>query len=328
MSPAKPVPAPSLVTVFGGSGFLGRYVVGTLARLGWRVRVGVRQPHLANHLQPLGIVGQVMPVQANLRYPDSLAAACTGAEAVVNLVGILSVAGAQNFDAVHAEGAAAVAHAARQAGARRLVHISAIGADTESASHYARSKAEGEALALDAWSETVIVRPSILFGPEDSFFNRFAAMARVSPGLPLIGGGHTRFQPVYAGDVAEGIARLLTLDGAAGKTYEFGGPETFTFRELMEFMLRTIQRRRALVPLPWALARLQAAVLQLLPGPLLTMDQVELLKTDNVVSEAAAKEGRTLEGLGIEPQGIEAIVPAYLQRFRRAGQFTRTGAVR
>jgi uncharacterized protein YbjT (DUF2867 family) len=303
-------------------------VVGALARRGWRVRVGVRQPHLAHHLQPLGNVGQIMPVQANVRYPDSLAAACSGADAVVNLVGILYSAGAQKFDAIHAAGAGAVAEAARGAGARRLVHISAIGADPDSASHYARSKAEGEARALGAWDQTAIVRPSIVFGPEDTFFNRFAAIARVSPALPLIGGGHTRFQPVYAGDVAEGIARLLTLEVAAGRTYEFGGPETFTFRELMEFMLKTIQRRRILVPLPWSLAKMQAAVLQLLPRPLLTMDQVESLKTDNVVSEAAAKAGLTLDGLGISPQGIEAIVPAYLVRFRRAGQFTRPGAER
>jgi uncharacterized protein YbjT (DUF2867 family) len=328
MTPAAPEPARALATVFGGSGFIGRYVVGALARLGWRVRVGVRQPHLANHLQPLGDVGQIMPVQANVRYPDSLAAACYGADAVVNLVGILYSAGAQKFDAVHAAGAAAVAEAARQAGARRFVHISAIGADPESAAEYARSKAEGEARAREAWGETVIVRPSIVFGPEDSFFNRFAAMARMSPALPLIGGGHTRFQPVYVGDVAEGIARLLTLEAAAGKTYEFGGPEIFTFRELMEFVLRTIQRRRLLVPVPWPVARLQASVLQLLPSPLLTIDQVELLKTDNVVSDAAVKAGLTLDGLGIVPQGIEAIVPAYLGRFRRAGQFTRPGAER
>jgi uncharacterized protein YbjT (DUF2867 family) len=328
MSPAAPEPARALATVFGGSGFVGRYVVGALARRGWRVRVGVRQPHLAHHLQPLGNVGQIMPVQANVRYPDSLAAACSGADAVVNLVGILYSAGAQKFDAIHAAGAGAVAEAARGAGARRLVHISAIGADPDSASHYARSKAEGEARALGAWDQTAIVRPSIVFGPEDTFFNRFAAIARVSPALPLIGGGHTRFQPVYAGDVAEGIARLLTLEVAAGRTYEFGGPETFTFRELMEFMLKTIQRRRILVPLPWSLAKMQAAVLQLLPRPLLTMDQVESLKTDNVVSEAAAKAGLTLDGLGISPQGIEAIVPAYLVRFRRAGQFTRPGAER
>jgi NADH dehydrogenase len=327
MSPAAPAPempmGSGLVTVFGGSGFIGRYVVGALCRRGIRVRVGVRQPHLAHHLQPLGIVGQIVPVQANVRYPDSLASACSGADAVINLVGILASAGAQKFDAVHAEGAGAVARAAKAAGARRLVQISAIGADPHSTSEYARSKAEGEARASEAFAGAIVVRPSIVFGPEDSFFNRFAAMARLSPALPLIGGGHTRFQPVYAGDVADGIARLLTLETAAGRTYEFGGPEIFTFRELMDFTLRTIQRRRLLVPVPWAVARLQGAVLQLLPGSLLTMDQVELLKSDNVVSDAAARAGLTLEGLGIAPQAIAAIVPAYLARFRRAGQFTK-----
>jgi NADH dehydrogenase len=269
-----------------------------------------------------------MPVQANVRYPDSVAAACSGADVVVNLVGILFNAGPQKFGTVHAAGAATVAEAARAAGAKRLVHFSAIGADPDSASEYARTKAEGEARALSAWSETVIVRPSIAFGPEDSFFNRFAAIARLSPALPLIGGGHTRFQPVYSGDIADGIARLLTLEGAAGKAYEFGGPETYTFRQLMEFMLHTIGRRRLLVPIPWSIAKVQAALLQMLPNPLLTMDQVELLKTDNVVSEAAARAGLTLEGLGIAPQALEAIAPSYLGRFRRAGQFTRPGGER
>ena len=330
MSPDAPAPATfpgpmgsGLVTVFGGSGFIGRYVVGALAQRGFRVRVGVRQPHLAHHLQPLGTVGQIMPVQANVRHPDSLASACSGADAVINLVGILANTGAQKFDAVHAEGAAAAARAARDAGARRFIQISAIGADPHSNSEYARSKAEGEVLAGEAFAGAIVVRPSIVFGPEDSFFNRFAAMARISPALPLIGGGHTRFQPVYAGDVADGIAQLLTLEAAAGRTYEFGGPEIYTFRELMEFTLSTIQRRRLLIPVPWAVARLQGAVLQHLPGSLLTMDQVELLKTDNVVSKAAATAGLTLQGLGIAPQAIAAIVPAYLGRFRRAGQFTK-----
>jgi uncharacterized protein YbjT (DUF2867 family) len=321
--PGGPEPARRLVTVFGGSGFIGRYVVGALARRGWRVRVAVRQPHIAHHLQPLGTVGQIMPVQANVRYPDSLAAACSGADAVINLVAVLYSSGAQTFDAIHVEGSGAVADAARDAGARRLIHMSALGADPDSPAAFARSKAEGEARALDAMPETAVVRPSVVFGPEDDFFNRFAAMARLSPALPLIGGGHTKFQPVYAGDVAEGIARLLALPDAAGKAYEFGGPEVLTFREIMEYMLHVIQRRRMLVPIPWAIARLQAAVLQLLPSPLLTVDQVELLKSDNIVSEAAIRDGRTLENLGIAPQAMEAIVPDYLGRFRRAGQFTR-----
>ncbi|HUE47378.1 MAG TPA: complex I NDUFA9 subunit family protein [Aestuariivirgaceae bacterium] len=321
--PGRPEPARRLVTVFGGSGFIGRYVVGALARRGWRVRVAVRQPHIAHHLQPLGTVGQIMPVQANVRYPDSLAAACSGADAVINLVAVLYSSGAQTFDAIHVEGSGAVAEAARDAGARRLIHMSALGADPDSPSAFARSKAEGEARALHAMPETAVVRPSVVFGPEDDFFNRFASMARLSPALPLIGGGHTKFQPVYAGDVAEGIARLLALPGVAGEAYEFGGPQVLSFREIMEYMLNVIQRRRMLVPIPWAIARLQAAVLQLLPSPPLTMDQVELLKSDNIVSEAAIRDGRTLEGLEIAPQAMEAIVPEYLVRFRRAGQFAR-----
>jgi uncharacterized protein YbjT (DUF2867 family) len=321
--PGGPEPARRLVTVFGGSGFIGRYVVGALARGGWRVRVAVRQPHVAHHLQPIGTVGQIMPVQANVRFPDSLAAACSGADAVINLVAVLYNSGAQTFDSIHVHGSGAVAEAARDAGAQRLIHMSALGADPDSPSAFARSKAEGEARALHAMPETAVVRPSVVFGPEDDFFNRFASMARLSPALPLIGGGHTKFQPVYAGDVAEGIARLLTLPDAAGRTYEFGGPEVLTFREIMEFMLHAIQRRRMLVPIPWAIARLQAAALQILPSPPLTMDQVELLKTDNIVSEPAIRDGRTLEGLGITPQAMEAIVPEYLVRFRRAGQFTR-----
>jgi uncharacterized protein YbjT (DUF2867 family) len=321
--PGGPEPARKLVTVFGGSGFIGRYVVGALARRGWRVRVAVRQPHVAHHLQPLGIVGQILPVQANVRYPDSLSSACSGADAVINLVAVLYNSGAQTFDAIHVEGSGAVAQAARDAGAGRLIHMSALGADPDSPAAFARSKAEGEARALHAMPETVVVRPSVVFGPEDDFFNRFASMARVSPVLPLVGGGHTKFQPVYAGDVAEAIARLLALPDVAGRAYELGGPQVLTFREVLDYMLHVIQRRRMLVPIPWAIARLQAAVLQLLPTPPLTMDQVELLKSDNIVSQAAIREARTLEGLGIAPQAMEAIVPEYLGRFRRAGQFTR-----
>lgn len=317
-----------MVTVFGGSGFVGRHLVAALARRGWRVRVAVRRPELSGHLQPLGNVGQIMPVQANVRNAESVAMACAGADAVINLVGILYNAGPQRFDAVHAEGAANIAAAAKAAGAKRLVHISAIGADPDSPSEYGRTKAEGEARVRAAFPEAIVVRPSIIFGAEDGFFNRFASLARLLPALPLIGGGHTRFQLVYVGDVAEGIARLLTADEAAGQTYEFGGPEVATFKELMQFMLKTIDRRRLLVPIPWSLATAKAVVLQMLPKPLLTMDQVEQLKVDNVVSQAAIKDRRTLEGLGITPQAIEGIVPSYLVRFRRAGQFTRPGAER
>ena len=314
-----------LVTVFGGSGFLGRHVVRALANRGYRIRAAVRRPELAGHLQPLGRVGQIHAVQANVRFPQSVDAAVRDADVVVNLVGILFERGRQRFDAVQAEGAAAVAQAAAGAGAR-LVHVSAIGADENSPSEYARSKAAGEKLVLAARPAATIVRPSIVFGPEDEFFNRFAALACIAPALPLPGGGHTRFQPVFAGDVAEAIA--LAVDGATrpGATYEFGGPDVLTFRQLMEFTLATIGRRRLLAPVPFALMKLQAMFLQFLPKPPLTPDQVELLRSDNVVSAAARDEGRTLEALGIVPNSVAAVAPSYLWRFRKTGQFSgRTG---
>lgn len=311
-----------LVTVIGGSGFVGRHVVRALARRGYRVRVACRRPDLAGHTQPAGVVGQVMPVQANVRFPASLAAACDGADAVINLAGLLYSSGAQSFDAVHVFGAEASAKAAKAAGARVFIQMSAIGASAESASAYARSKAEGEARAKANFPGAIIVRPSIVFGPEDEFFNRFAGLARVSPTLPLIGGGETRFQPVFVGDIAEAMVRLVDAGQATGRTYEFGGPEVFTFKQLMDFTLATIDRRRLLVPVPWTVAKMQALVLGLLPKPMLTTDQVEMLKSDNVVGDAAKAERRTLEGLGIAPDGIEAVVPSYLYRYRKAGQFT------
>jgi NADH dehydrogenase len=310
-----------LVTVFGGSGFVGRHIVRALARRGFRVRVAVRRPDLAGHLQPLGMVGQIHAVQANLRYPDSVRQAVAGSEIVINCVGILYETGRQKFDSVQARGAAAVARAAAEAGAR-LIHLSAIGADAESKSLYARTKAAGEAAVLQEVPDAVILRPSVVFGPEDDFFNRFAGMAQMSPVLPLVGGGETRFQPVFVGDVAQAV--MAAVDGQAkpGTIYELGGPGVKSFRELMEFVLATTQRKRLLVPLSFGLARLQAKVLQLLPKPLLTEDQVTLLESDNVVGEAAKAEGRTLDGLGIHPQSVEAVVPTYLWRFRRQGQFT------
>ncbi len=312
--------AETLVTVFGGSGFLGRHVVRALANRGYRIRVAVRRPELAGYLRPMGRVGQIQAVQANLRYPDSVAAAVRDADAVVNLVGLLFERGNQRFDAVMAAGAETVAKAAAAVGAP-LVHVSAIGADPDAASHYARAKGQAEARVLAAQSETVIMRPSIVFGPEDDFFNRFAALARLSPALPLPGGGHTRMQPVFAGDVGEAIAKAVDGDLKSGAVYELGGPAVRTFKELMEFVLATTQRRRLLVPVPFALLKLQAAFLQFAPKPPITPDQVELLKADNVVSDAAKRDGRTLEGLGIIPESIEAIVPTYLWRFRKTGQF-------
>ena len=320
-------PNQTLITIIGASGFVGRHIVRALAKRGYRIRAASRRPDLASHLQPLGTPGQIMPVQANVRYPDSLAAVSDGASVVINLTGVLYGSGAQSFDAIHVFGAEASARAARAAGARLFIQMSANGANANSASEYARSKAEGEVRARSQFPAAVILRPSIIFGPEDDFFNRFAAMARFAPALPLVGGGVTRFQPVFVGDVAEAVARLVDGAAADSRVYEFGGPEIFTFRELLEFILATIGRKRLLVPLPWTVARLMSIVLGLLPKPLLTSDQVELLKSDNVVSEAAIREGRTLQGMGIDPRGIEAIVPAYLYRYRKAGQFTTTGSL-
>jgi uncharacterized protein YbjT (DUF2867 family) len=309
-----------LVTIFGGSGFLGRNIVRVLCKRGYRIRVAVRRPDLAFHLQPLGRVGQIHAVQANLRYPASVQAAARGAHVVINLVGILFERGKQRFAAVQAEGPGIVAEAAAAAGAS-MIHVSALGADPGSPALYARTKAAGEQAVWAAMPAATIFRPSIVFGPEDDFFNKFAAMARLSPVLPLIGGGHTRFQPVFVGDVAEAITRVA--DGAVkgGLTYELGGPDVRTFRQLMEFILATIERRRLLVPLPFALAQFQAWFLQFMPKPLVTPDQIRLLGRDNVVSDEARREGRTLQDLGIEPHSIAAIVPSYLWRFRKTGQF-------
>jgi uncharacterized protein YbjT (DUF2867 family) len=312
----------TLVTIFGGSGFLGRSVVRALCKRDYRIRVAVRRPELAGHLQPLGRVGQIHAVQANLRYPASIGAAMRGADVAINLVGILAPSGAQTFNAVQAEGAGAVANAAAAAGAR-MVHVSAIGADENSPSHYARSKAAGEKAVLSALPTATLFRPSVVFGPEDEFTNRFASLAQMSPALPLIGGGLTRLQPVYVGDVATAIADAVDGKARAGATYELGGPEVLTMRQLMELILSTIERKRMLVSLPFGLAKWQALFLQFAPGALkLTPDQVELLRSDNVVSEAAKAAGLTLEGLGIAPDSMEAIMPQYLWRFRKAGQFS------
>lgn len=319
------IKVPPLVTVFGGSGFLGRHVVRALAKRGYRVRVAVRNPNLAGHLQPLGNVGQIQAVQANLRVRWSIDRAVQGADHVVNLVGILFESGRQSFDAVQDFGARAVAEAARAEGAT-LTHVSAIGSDKESPADYARTKARGEQAVLETMPDAVIFRPSIMFGPEDGFFNRFAAMARLSPALPLIGGGHTKFQPAYVADVAEAIARSVEGKVEGSRVYELGGPETMTFKQCMEKMLEVIERKRMLVSVPWGMARLQGSLLGLLPNPLLTRDQVEMLRTDNVVSQAAEQEGRTFAALGIKPQAMDAILPSYLWQYRPAGQFTQPNA--
>jgi uncharacterized protein YbjT (DUF2867 family) len=316
----------TLVTVFGGSGFIGRHVVRALAKREYRIRVAVRRPELAGHLQPLGRVGQIHNVQANLRYPASVEAAMRDSSVAINLVGILTQSGPQTFEAVQAEGANTVANAVAAAGAS-MVHVSAIGADENSPSHYARTKAAGEKAVLAAVPSATIMRPSLVFGPEDEFTNRFAALARLSPALPLIGGGATKMQPVYVGDVATAVADAVDGKTRAGAAYELGGPDVLSMREIMKLILQITDRSRMLISLPFALARLQAVFLQLAPGPLkLTPDQVELLKSDNVVSEAAKSAGLTLEGLGVTPDSLEAIAPQYLWRFRPAGQFQRTNA--
>jgi uncharacterized protein YbjT (DUF2867 family) len=316
----------TLVTVFGGSGFLGRSVVRALCKRDYRIRVAVRRPELAGFLQPLGKVGQIHAVQANLRYPASVEAAMRDSHAAINLVGILAESGPQSFESVQALGAGAVAKAAAAVGAS-MVHVSAIGADENSLSRYGRSKAAGEKAVLSALPSATILRPSVVFGPEDQFTNRFAALAQISPVLPLIGGGVTKLQPVYVGDVATAVADAVDGKTKQGVPYELGGPEVLTMREIIELILATIERRRILVSLPFGLAKLQALLLQFAPGPLkLTPDQVVLLRSDNVVSGSAKHAGLTLEGLGIVPDSLEAIGPQYLWRFRRTGQFQHNGA--
>ena len=306
-----------VVTIFGGSGFLGRHVVKRLAKRGWRVRIATRNPGDALFLKTAGAVGQIVPVFANVRDDHSVAAAVAGADIVINMVGILYESGRQTFKAVHEEAAGRIARAAREAGAERMIQISAIGAAPESRSHYARTKAAGERAVLDAFPDATILRPSIVFGPDDGFFNLFASMSRISPFLPLMGGGRTRFQPVYVGDVADAMLACLDRPESKGKTYELGGPAVYSFRQLMELLLQTIGRSRALVSIPWPIAGLQATFLGLLPKPLLTRDQLAQLKTDNVVSEGAL----TLADLDISPTAVELILPTYLDRFRIGGRF-------
>jgi NADH dehydrogenase len=305
-----------LVTIFGGSGFVGRHTVRALAKAGWRIRVCVRYPNQAFFLRPAGTVGQIAPLKCDVTDPDQVARVTAGADAVINLTGIL-VSRGQSFDEVHAEGARNIAEAAAQAGVGALVHVSAIGADSESASHYAQSKAEGEARVRAAFPAATILRPSIVFGPEDNFFNRFAGLARFVPALPLIGGGKTRFQPVFVGDVAAAITTALTSQAARGRTYELGGPMTYSFKELMEIVCRETGRRRVLVPVPFGLALFKSFFLQMMPRPLLTPDQVRLLRHDNVVSPTAL----TLADLGITANSVEAEVPSYLWRYRAKGEY-------
>ncbi len=306
-----------LVTVFGGSGFLGRHLVQRLAANGDRVRVAVRDSEAAQFLKVMGGVGQITPMTADIANDSQVAAAVRGAGAVVNLAGILSESWRQTFKRIHTEGAANVARAASEAGAKRLVQISAIGADKDSRAKYARTKAAGEEAVKAAFAHASIVRPSVMFGPEDKFFNMFAGFALISPVLPLFGvnvfsDGGTKFQPVYVGDVAGAIMKILSDPGTVGKTYELGGPEVYSYKQIMELMLKQIGRRRLLIPVPFLLARFEAWFLEKAPNPLLTRDQLRLLEKDNVVGEAAM----TFKNLGVTPTPAEAVLPAYLHRFR------------
>lgn len=325
-----------VVTVFGGSGFIGRHLIRHLAPDGAILRVAVRDPDAALFLKTAGDQGQIVPIGADITDPALVAAAVDGADAVVNLVGILSEWGRRTFQRFHVEGAANVAQAVAAAGVKRLVHMSALGADPDSPAIYARTKAAGEQAVRAAFPEATIFRPSVVFGPEDKFFNMFAAMARIAPVLPvfgcpplprvqlfeeghfvsvdLYGDGGTRFQPVYVGDVAEAIRRALTDPAATGKTYELGGPQVYTFKEIMEFVLQETRRRRLLAPVPFGVAMIEAWFLEKWPAPLLTRDQVKLLMRDNVVSDGAL----TLKDLGIEATPAEAVVPTYLARYRPA----------
>ena len=311
------IPSTRLITIFGGSGFLGRHIVRALANDGWRIRVAVRRPNVANFLKPMGRVGQIQLLKANVNDDASVDAAMKGADATVNLVGVLTQRGSQNFRALHADAAERIAKAAAAHGAVRLLHVSALGANKDSASVYARTKAQGEERVRAAFPNATIFRPSVVFGPEDDFFNRFAGLARMLPALPLIGGGKTRFQPVYAGDVAQAVVRALNDQATAGKVFELGGPEVLTLKEIMQLVLKQTHRKRLLVPVPFGLARVKAAFLGLLPKPMLTIDQVRLLESDNVVAAGALG----LRELGVTPTAAEAILPSYLWRFRRMGQF-------
>jgi NADH dehydrogenase len=312
-----------LVVVFGGSGFIGKQVVRALARAGKRVRVAMRQPHLGHELRVMGDVGQIQLVQANVRFSESVARAMEGADAAVNLVAVLHENGNQNFETLHVEAAGAIGEAAAKHGVKRLVHISAIGAAPNGA-RFARSKYGGERAVQDVLPSATILRPSIVFGPEDNFFNRFAQMATLAPVLPLIGGGQTKFQPVFVGDVADAIVAALDKRDARGRVYELGGPRAYSFAELLRFILAQIDRPRLLVPLPFFLAHpfglLLGGFFRLVPfvDPPLTGDQVTMLKRDNVVSADA----HTIHDLGVDSlESIEAIVPSYLWRFRPHGQF-------
>lgn len=305
--------------IFGGSGFIGRYIVRRLAKTGCRVVVPSRHPGQATYLRSAGAVGQIVPIAVDIHDDQSVANAVAGADLVINLIGILAQSGRNSFEAVQHQAAARIARAAKAAGVRRFVQMSALGADASSRSAYATSKAQGEQAVLSAFPGATIFRPSIVFGPEDGFFNRFAAMSQTAPFLPLIGGGNTRMQPVYVGDVADAIVAAVETDGTEGKIYELAGPRTYTFKELIDLTLAQVGRpKKCTLSLGFGMAGLLGGILQNLPGQMLTADQVELLKTDNVVS--GTKPGLT--DLGVQPTAVEVILPTYLDKYRIGGRFT------
>jgi uncharacterized protein YbjT (DUF2867 family) len=316
---------PPIATVFGASGFVVTQITQLLAKSGFRVRAAVRRPDLAGHLKPLGDVGQIVPVQANVRNEESVARAVRGAEVVINLVAIGYQRGNQRFQTVNVDGAAYVAQAAKAAGAKTLIHMSIIGADLESASAFARSRAEGEGAVKEAFPQAIIVRPSLIFGPDDAFFNTMASLARFLPIMPLIGAA-SKFQPVYVGDVAQFVEMAALGEVRAGRTYELCGPEVVTQKELLQLILRETMRNNLLLPTPAKIARILTLPAQLLPKPLITTDQIELLRHNNMVSEAAVRERRTLDGVGISPTPMREVLPTYLWRFRRNGQFDKVAA--
>ncbi len=303
-----------VATVFGGSGFIGRYVVQRLAAQDYVVRVATRDPAAARFLQTQGRVGQIVPLAASVTDDAAVARAVEGASAVVNLVGILAERRAGDFDRIQGEAPGRVARAAAAAGAEALVHLSAIGADAASPSGYARSKARGEEEVRAGFRAATILRPSVVFGPEDGFFNRFAGMAGLLPFMPVVAGA-TRFQPVYVGDVADAAAAAIARPEARGRTYELGGPRVMTMREVLRLVLDQTRRRRRMVDMPAGLMRVQARVAELLPNPPITRDQLLLLERDNVVGEGMPG----LEDLGIRPTAVEAVVPGYLRRYRSGG---------
>lgn len=311
------IPTSKLVTVFGGSGFVGRLVVRALAREGWRIRVAVRHPNTALFLRPMGRVGQIQLVKCPVQDETRVRAALEGADAVVNLVGVLAPSGVQNFGAIHVGAARLIARLAKEMSVARLVHVSALGADAEAPAYYFRSKAEGESAVHENFPAATIVRPAVIFGSEDNFFNRFGWLARISPVLPMFGGGHTRFQPVFVGDVAKAVATILSKPETAGQIYELAGPEVFTFKDLMQLVLRETRRKRLLLSLPFGIGMIKGFFLGFLPNPILTMDQVRMLHTDTVAHPGVPG----LAELGITPDGVEAILPSYLWRFRKTGQF-------